>query len=142
MPYVIARHADLDWEERPSIGGGAAMRRTANLTAAAGLAESRARIWRLPPGARGRRHRERDQEEVFVVLEGTLTVLLGEPPERFDVPPRSVVSVEPGTAVQLRNESDAELIVLAYGAPPVAGQAEYLDDVELKPARRRPVPPS
>jgi mannose-6-phosphate isomerase-like protein (cupin superfamily) len=71
------------------------------------------------------------QEEVFVVLEGTLTALLGDPPERFDLPPRSVVSVEAGTGVQLRNESDGELVLFAYGAPPVAGQAEYLDDVEL-----------
>ena len=31
------------------------------------------------------------QEEVFVVLTGTLTVLLGDPPERVDLPPRSVV---------------------------------------------------
>ncbi len=31
----------------------------------------------------------------------------------------------------MRNESDAEVVVFAYGAPPVTGQAEYLDDVEL-----------
>ncbi len=131
MPYVIARHADLDWEERPSIGGGAAMRRTADLTAAAGLAESRARIWRLPPGARGRRHRERDQEEVFVVLEGTLTMLLGEPPERHELAVGDVAAVTPGTEIQLRNESGAETVLFAYGAPPVEGQAELLEDVEL-----------
>ena len=131
MPYVIARHADLDWEERPSIGGGAAMRRTANLTAAAGLAESRARIWRLPPGARGRRHREREQEEVFVVLEGTLTMLLGEPPERHELAVGDVAAVTPGTEIQLRNESGAETVLFAYGAPPVEGQGELLEDVEL-----------
>ena len=131
MPYVIARQADLDWEERPSVGGGDAMRRTANLTAAAGLAESRARIWRLPPGARGRRHRERDQEEVFVVLEGTLTMLLGEPPERHELAVGDVAAVTPGTEIQLRNESGAETVLFAYGAPPVEGQGELLEDVEL-----------
>jgi uncharacterized cupin superfamily protein len=131
VPYVIARHADLDWEERPSIGGGAAKRRTADLTAAAGLAESRARIWRLPPGARGRRHREREQEEVFVVLEGTLTMLLGEPPERHELAVGDVAAVTPGTEIQLRNESGAETVLFAYGAPPVEGQGELLEDVEL-----------
>ena len=71
------------------------------------------------------------QEEVFVVLAGTLTMLLGDPPERVDVPPQSVVTVSPGTGIQMRNESDAEVVVFAYGAPPVTGKAEYLDDVAL-----------
>jgi mannose-6-phosphate isomerase-like protein (cupin superfamily) len=88
-------------------------------------------MWRLPAGARGRRHAEGDQEEVFVVLEGTLTMLLSDPPERVDLTAGSVAAVQPGTALQLRNEGDAELVVFAYGAPPVTGQAEYLDDVEL-----------
>jgi uncharacterized cupin superfamily protein len=130
LPYSIVHHGDLDWEERPSFGSSEVVRRTADITAAAGLAESRARIWRLPPGARGRRHREGAQEEVFVVLEGTLTILLGEPPERQELSTGSVAAVAPGTALQLRNESGAETVVCAYGAPPVTGQGEFLDDVE------------
>lgn len=72
---------------------------------------------------------EAAQEEVFVVLSGTLTVLLGDPPERFDLSPQSVVSAGPGTPIQLRNEGDEELVLFAYGAPPIAGQAEILDDI-------------
>jgi mannose-6-phosphate isomerase-like protein (cupin superfamily) len=128
--FTVVRADELDWEERPSPVGGAP-RRAADLTAQAALGQSRARIWRIPAGVRGRRHKEQVQEEVFVVLAGTLTMLLGDPPQRFDLPPQSVVSVEPGTGLQLRNESDAEVVVFAYGAPPVSGQAEYLDDVEL-----------
>lgn len=130
MGYRVLRADELEWEERPSPAGGAP-RHAADLTAQAALAESRARVWRIPPGVRGRRHREQAQEEVFVVLAGTLTLLLGDPPERFDLPPQSVASVEPGTGVQMRNEGADEVVVFAYGAPPVAGQAEYLDDVEL-----------
>lgn len=130
MSYGVLRGDQHDWEERPSATGGAP-RRVVEITGPAGLAESRARIWGFPPGVRGRRHRELVQEEVFVVLEGTLTLLLGDPPERFDLPPQSVASVGPGTAVQMRNESDADVVVYVYGAPPVAGEAEYLDDVEL-----------
>jgi mannose-6-phosphate isomerase-like protein (cupin superfamily) len=129
MSYSVIPAGDHSWEERPSMGQ-APPRETADVTTAAGLSESRARIWRLPSRARGRRHAERAQEEVFVVLEGTLTVLLGEPPDRFDLGPGGVVAVKPGTGIQLRNEGDHELVVFAYGAPPVAGQAEYLDDVE------------
>jgi mannose-6-phosphate isomerase-like protein (cupin superfamily) len=130
MGYHVVRADEHAWVERPAPEGQAA-RSMADLTVPAGLNESRARLWRLPAHTRGVRHKEMAQEEVFVVLDGTLTVLLGEPPERFDLAPQGVVSVEPGTAVQMRNESDGETIVLAYGAPPVAGQAEYLDDVEL-----------
>jgi mannose-6-phosphate isomerase-like protein (cupin superfamily) len=128
--YRVVRTDEHDWVERPGQDG-AGPRHTADVTSAAALSESRARLWRLPPGSRGRRHKELAQEEVFVVLDGTLTMLLGDPPERVEVTPRSIVSVEPGTGIQLRNESDGEVMLFAYGAPPVTGQVEYLDDVEL-----------
>jgi hypothetical protein len=31
--------------------------------------------------------------------------------------------------VQVRNESDADALVLIWGAPPVTGQGEILDDI-------------
>jgi uncharacterized cupin superfamily protein len=94
------------------------------------LHEMRATIWRLPAGARGTRHLERVQEELFVVLEGAATLLLGDPPERVELPCGSVAVVEKETALQLHNESDAEMVVLIVGAPPVEGMAEYLPDVD------------
>jgi quercetin dioxygenase-like cupin family protein len=131
MGFTVLRGDEHEWEERPGPVG-APPRRFTDVTTRAGLRESRARVWRLPPRTRGRRHKELAQEEVFVVLAGTLTMLLGEPPERLDLPAGSVVAVEPDTGIQLRNEHDAdEAVVFAYGAPPVAGRAEYLDDVEL-----------
>ena len=129
MGFHIIRPGDDVWEDRPNEDG--QLRRVADLTAAGELTQSRARIWRYPPHTRGRRHAEGAQEEVFVVLSGTLTMLLGDPPERVDLEPQSVVTVGTGTGLQLRNESGGEVVVFAYGAPPVAGAAEYLDDVEL-----------
>jgi mannose-6-phosphate isomerase-like protein (cupin superfamily) len=105
-------------------------RLAADLTSALELQRSRARLWRYPPRTRGRRHLERAQEEVFVVLEGTLTMLLGEPPERIELPPESVVAVEPGTPLQVRNDSDAEAVVFVYGAPPEAGTGQLLDETD------------
>ena len=90
----------------------------------------RANIWRLPAGTRNMRHIEHIQEELFVVLEGTATMLLGDPPERVDLPCGSVAIVETDTALQLRNESDADVVVLAVGAPPEAGGADHLPDVD------------
>jgi len=94
------------------------------------LHNTRANIWRLPPGVRGARHVEHLQEEMFVVLEGVLTLYLGDPPERVELSRGSVAVVETDTALQLRNEGDAETVVLAVGAPPVQGHAEHLPDVD------------
>ena len=88
----------------------------------------RANIWRLPPGVRGRRHRELVQEEIFVALEGTATLFLGEDKEPVELPQGSVVVVEPQTAVQLANEDGQDAVVLIVGAPPTQGEAEYLPD--------------
>jgi mannose-6-phosphate isomerase-like protein (cupin superfamily) len=87
-------------------------------------------MWRYSPGARGRRHKDLIQEEVFVVLEGSMIAYMGEPPERVDLPAGSVLAVQPGTALQLRNESNAEARLFAYGAPPEQGGAEFLPDVD------------
>jgi mannose-6-phosphate isomerase-like protein (cupin superfamily) len=83
----------------------------------ANLRHSRASLWRYPPRTNGRRHRQLVQEEVFVVLTGGFVMLLGDPAERVELPPRSIVVVEPGTPLQLRNESDDEGLIFIYGAP-------------------------
>ena len=128
MSFSVLRPGDQSWEERPPIGDGA-VRHSLDVTAATGITESRARMWRLLPGARGRRHAEGAQEEVFYVVSGTLTMLLGDPPERVDVETGGIVAVKPGTGIQMHNTGDVDVVVFAYGAPPVTGQVDYLDDV-------------
>jgi mannose-6-phosphate isomerase-like protein (cupin superfamily) len=124
----------LEFTERERKAGEAAGRLVADLTEAVGLQHSRARLWRYPPHTTGRRHRDHAQEEVFVVVSGTMTMLLGDAPERVELGPGSVVAVEPMNALQVRNESDDELVVFIYGAPPLVEGADMLDDVAL-PAR-------
>jgi len=87
----------------------------------------RGNLWRYEPGAAGRRHRHRTQEETFVVLAGTLSIYLGEPPERVDVPAGGVVRAEPGTALQSANHGDVDLLVYAYGYPPETEASERLE---------------
>lgn len=127
--HVVTEH---EWEERPPAPGreGDPPRQATDLTTSAGLTQSRARIWRYPPGARGRRHADHAQEEVFTVLAGTLTMHLGDPPERVEVPAHGVVAVEPGTALQLRNDGDEEAVVFIYGAPAEQGGADFFEDAE------------
>jgi mannose-6-phosphate isomerase-like protein (cupin superfamily) len=92
------------------------------------MQQMRANIWRYPPGSRGRRHAEHLQEEVFVVMEGTATLFLGDPPERVELPAGSVAVVEPGTAIQVSNAGTEDVSVFIVGAPPDQGQADYLPD--------------
>ena len=70
------------------------------------------------------------QEETFVALDGDTTLLLGDPPDRVALPQGSVAVVQPGTPLQVRNDSDADAVVLIVGAPPVTGEADYFEDVD------------
>ena len=123
MAFTIFARSELEWTPRDDGSG----REVARLSDS--MSRSRANIWRYPPGARGRRHADRAQEEVFVVLDGTLTVDLGEPPERHVLERGSALVVQPGTALQLRNAGDEELVLFIYGAPPVSEGADFFDDV-------------
>jgi len=128
VAFDVIHESELDWLERESADGSAS-RRYAVVTDAANLTESRARMWRYPAHVRGRRHIDQTQEEVFVPLRGTLTLLLEDPPQRVDVEPGGLIAVHPGTPIQARNESDEEILFFAYGAPPVQGNVEFLDEV-------------
>ena len=132
MGYHVVLAGEHSFEERPKPEGRESdpARLASDLTTAAGLKQSRARLWRYPSGTRGRRHADRGQEEVFVVVSGTLTMLLGEPAEHVELPPESVVSVEPGTPLQLRNDSGEEVVVFIYGAPAVTEGADFFEDPE------------
>ena len=123
MAFTIFRQDAVEWEPRDDESGRTVARLSDSMTS------SRANIWRYPPGARGKRHADKAQEEVFVVLDGTLTVDLGEPPERHELERGSVLVVEPGTILQLRNAGDEELVLFIYGAPPEQGGADFFDDV-------------
>jgi len=126
MAFTIHRASDLDWRDRGDGSG----RTVAPLSET--MARSRANVWRYPPGARGRRHADKVQEEVFVVLDGTLTIHMGEgdDPEQHELARGSVLVVQPGTALQLSNRHDDELRLFIVGAPPERGETTFLPTIE------------
>ncbi len=126
MGFRVIRPDELEWITRPHEPGEAA-RHVAQLSDRAGFAHTRANIWRYEPGAKGRRHRHPLQEETFVVLAGTLSMYVGDPPERQDVAPGGLIHVEPGTTLQSVNHGAKDLLVYAYGTPPESEHAEILD---------------
>jgi quercetin dioxygenase-like cupin family protein len=120
VPFGVVRPQGLDWRTRPHEPGEPA-RHVAELTQAMGAQHVHANLWRYEPGARGRRHRHAEQEETFVVLNGTLTIYVGEPPERVEVPAGAAITVSGGTELQSANHGDEDLLVYAYGYPPDEG---------------------
>ena len=123
--YTIFHADELDWQPRregdPRLAAGISE----------GLTQTRANLFRYPPGAVGRRHIDPIQEEVFVVLAGTLTIHMGEgdAPERHELATGSVLVVRPGTALQLSNRGDEELRLFIYGAPPERGETTFLEPI-------------
>jgi mannose-6-phosphate isomerase-like protein (cupin superfamily) len=96
------------------------------------MTNARANLYRYPPGAVGRRHIDPIQEEVFVVLDGTLTIHMGEDGavEKHELAMGSVLIVQPGTALQLSNRHDDELRLFIIGAPPERGESTFLEQVD------------
>jgi quercetin dioxygenase-like cupin family protein len=76
------------------------------------------RLWRLKPGQASTRHRHRATAELYVLLEGTGRVRVGE--DLLTLEPLSSLLVEPETVRQLFNDTDADQLWLVAGAPPEA----------------------
>jgi quercetin dioxygenase-like cupin family protein len=126
MTFRVISPDAFSWITRPHDPGEPA-RHVAELSETAEFAHTRANVWRYEPGAKGKRHRHPTQEETFVVLDGTLSMYLGEPPQRRDVPRGGLIHVDAGTPLQTANHADVDLVLYAYGTPPESEHAELLD---------------
>ena len=126
MGFRVLLPAEFEWITRPHAPEEPA-RHVAELSDRLGSSHARGNVWRYEAGAAGRRHRHATQEETFVVLAGTLSLYVGEPAERVDVPAGGVALVEAGTALQSANHGEVDLLVYAYGYPPESESAELLE---------------
>jgi quercetin dioxygenase-like cupin family protein len=80
----------------------------------------------LPPGFAGPPpHRHRELHDMFYVLEGTLTLRLGD--RTVEAGPGTFACVPPGVVHTFRNESDATVRVLNFNTP--AGWEHYMRDL-------------
>ena len=108
VAFSIILPEQLEWTTRPHQPGEPA-RHVAELQGTMSFEHTRGNVWRYEPGARGRRHVHSEQEETFVVLAGSLTMHLGEPPERHIVPVGGILHVTAGTPLQTLNEGEEDL---------------------------------
>ena len=116
MGYTLLRPDEQEFKP-PSWRPEEPVRRIVELPLHATMRHSRANLWRYPPGSKGRLHREHSQEEVFVVVDGSPSVLLGDPPELHEAPRGTLVVVEPGTPLRWQNDGEEDALIFAYGAP-------------------------
>jgi uncharacterized cupin superfamily protein len=97
----------------------------------------------LKPGQRGRIHRHRHQEEVFLVLDGRLTLVV-EGDER-DLEQWDIIRVAPHVRRQLVNRGPDDVALLAMGSalPHEGRDGEAFatwDDDEARPPQETPMP--
>jgi quercetin dioxygenase-like cupin family protein len=83
-----------------------------------------ARLWRLQPGQASTRHRHGSTHELYVLLEGTGRIRIGD--DLRTLGPLDSLLVEPDEVRQVFNDTDAEQLWLIASAPPE--QANTLSD--------------
>lgn len=119
-PHVL-HAADAFW--RPSNQMGVLNTDLAAQLGAEGLA---ARMWLLKPGQASTKHRHVEQAELYVVLEGTGRMRIGD--EVHTLERLSSVLVEPAVVRQVFNDLDEDALWLVAGAP-----AELANTLEMTP---------
>lgn len=101
-----------------------------------------ARLWRLRPGQASTRHRHLEQTELYVVLEGTGRVRLGE--QSLTLAPLSALLAEPETVRQIFNDTAEDALWLVAGAPVEAASTLEMTPeqlAELYPDGPKALPP-
>lgn len=119
--YSALPAADAFW--RPSNQMGVM---NTDLSKQLGASTVGARFWRLEPGQASTRHRHTEQHELYVVLEGTGRIRVGE--DLLTLEPLSTLHVEADTVRQVFNDTDAPVLWLVVGAP-----VEAANTLEMTP---------
>jgi quercetin dioxygenase-like cupin family protein len=87
------------------------------------------RLWRLRPGQASTRHRHEVTEEIYLLLEGTGRMRVGD--ELLTLEPLSAVLVEPHELRQVFNDTDSDQLWLVAGAPNEAANTLEMSEEEL-----------
>jgi quercetin dioxygenase-like cupin family protein len=85
-----------------------------------------ARLWRLAPGQASTKHRHVTQTELYVLLEGTGRIRIGD--DAFTLEPLSSALVEPDVVRQVFNDTADDALWLVVGAP-----QELANTLEMTP---------
>src|SRR5262245_15423902 len=125
MAYTVLTAADAFW--RPSNQMGVL---NTDLGRQLGAETLGARLWRLKPGQASTRHRHFETVELYVVLEGTGRLHVGD--EVLTLEPLSAVLVDPETVRQPFNDTDADQLWLIFGTPNEAANTLEMSEETLR----------
>jgi len=101
-----------------------------------------ARMWLLKPGQASTKHRHLQQTELYVVLEGSGRIRIGD--DVLSLERLSSVLIEPDVVRQVFNDTDVDALWLVVGTPPeLANTLEMTDEqlAELYPDGPQALPP-
>ena len=89
-----------------------------------------ARLWRLRPGQASTRHRHLAQEELYVLLEGRGRIRIGDA-EPLTLEPLDALLIEAAATRQIFNDTDADALWFACGAPPELANTLEMSEEQL-----------
>ena len=137
MGHQVLHAADAHWRRSNMMGV-----LNTDLAKQLGAGALGARLWRIEPGQASTRHRHRRTAELYVLLEGTGRLRVGD--ELLTLEPLSAVLVDPDTLRQPFNDTEADQLWLVVGAPPEPGSTLEMTDEDialLYPDGPRALPP-
>jgi mannose-6-phosphate isomerase-like protein (cupin superfamily) len=122
--YSLTRIDDL--EPEPSASSGTMH---VNLVEALGCTEMRPKVWYLSEGDAMSFHRQSEQEEFYLVLEGPGRIRIGDDTHTAEV--GTAIRIPPETRRQIRNDGkggDGDHVWMVVGAPPVPDDGRPAED--------------
>jgi len=110
LAYLVLKADEAHW--RPSNQMGVL---NTDLGRQLGAETFGSRLWRIAPGQASTKHRHYETTEIYVLLEGSGRIRIGD--EVLTLSPLDAVLVEPNTVRQPFNDTDADQLWLVMGAP-------------------------
>jgi uncharacterized cupin superfamily protein len=125
MAYRRLSAAEAHWRRSNQMGV-----ENTDLAKQLGASGLGARLWRLAPGQASTRHRHFEQEELYVLIEGRGRIRVDG--DLLTLEPLDTVLVEPESARQVFNDTDADQLWLVAGAPPEAANTLEMTEETLR----------
>ncbi len=124
MAYRILRSEDSFWRRSNQMG-------VLNTDLAKQLESDSlgARLWRVEPGQASTRHRHRETQELYLLLEGAGKLRVDD--ELLRLGPMDAVLVDPGSMRQPFNDTDEDQLWLIVGAPPELANTNEMSEADL-----------
>lgn len=125
MAYRLLSAADAHWRRSNQMSV-----LNTDLGKQLGASTLGARLWRLEPGQASTRHRHFQQEELYLLLEGTGRIRVDD--ELLTLAPLDALVVEADSARQAFNDTEADQLWLVVGAPPEAANTLEMSAEQLR----------